>query len=341
MNILVIGGTLFIGRALVQALLKQGHEVTILHRNPKHTLGKQVRSLIADRNDANAVRDVLAGHRFDIVFDNVYDNTTAEQVIGTVRAVRSFDRYIFMSSVAAYGDGLDHREDDPLAPNRHPDRYVRNKAMTERALFRLHHKEKLPVVTLRPPYIYGPGNPYYREAFFWDRIRAGRPVIIPGDGTRLMQFVFIDDLVAACFAAMTVKNAVGQAFNVADARPVSQTRFVQMLGDAAGQKPHLVNVPRVTIERAGGNIYSDPMYFGQYLDLPPITMQVHRLRRILGVKPTPLSEGLRTTYAWYSKQKPGKLDIAFEDSLLSQVQAVASMNGVSAKRARAPRTTKV
>jgi 2'-hydroxyisoflavone reductase len=333
MNILVIGGTLFIGQALVQALLKQGHEVTILHRSSKNPFGKAVRSLIADRNDANATRDALAGHRFDIVFDNVYDNTNADQVMATVRACRTFERYIFMSSVAAYGDGLDHREDDPLAPNRHPDRYVRNKAMTERALFRAHHKERLPVVTLRPPFIYGPGNPYYREAFFWDRIRANRPVIIPGDGTRLMQFVYIDDLVAACIAAMTVKNAVGHAFNVADPRPVSQTRYVQMLGDAAGTKPQMINVPRVAIERAGGSMSADPMYFGQHLDLVPITMQVHRLRRILGVKPTQLAEGLRATYNWYAKQKPKKVDFTFEDSLLAQTP---SLNGTSAS-AKPPR----
>jgi 2'-hydroxyisoflavone reductase len=329
MNILVIGGTLFIGQALVQTLLKQGHDVTILHRNPKNNLnklpgGKDVRSLIADRNDAQAVKDTLAGHRFDIVFDNVYDNTTADSVLATLRACRTFDRYIFMSSVAAYGDGLDHREDDPLAPNRHPDRYVRNKAMTERALFRLHNKEKLPIVTLRPPFIYGPGNPYYREAFFWDRIRAERPIIVPGDGTRLMQFVYIDDLVAACLAAMTVKNAVGHAFNVADAKPVSQTRFVQILGDIAGKKPQLVNVPRVSIERAGGNAFGDPLYFGEYYDVSPITMQVHRLRRILGVKPTPLAEGLKATYQGYLKQKPRKQNFAFEDGLLTQVQTAAA-----------------
>ena len=47
--------------------------------------------------------------------------------------------------------------------------------MSERALFRLHQRIGLPVVTLRPPFVYGPGrgNTYYREAFFWDRLRAG------------------------------------------------------------------------------------------------------------------------------------------------------------------------
>ena len=57
-----------------------------------------------------------------------------------------------MSSVAAYGDGLNHHEGDALAPDNHPDAYVRNKAMSERALFRMHQRNGFPVVTLRPPY---------------------------------------------------------------------------------------------------------------------------------------------------------------------------------------------
>ena len=130
-----------------------------------------------------------------MVFDNVYDwerGTTAAQVEATALAMGDhLQRYVFMSSVAAYGDGLNHYEDDPLAPDNHPDAYVRNKAMSERALFRLHHKNGFPVVTFRPPFVYGPDNPFYREAFFWDRMRASRPIIIPGDGTRLMQFVYV------------------------------------------------------------------------------------------------------------------------------------------------------
>src|SRR5438045_2093851 len=84
-------------------------------------------------------------------------------------------------------DGLNHHDGDPLAPDDHLEPYVRNKAMSERTLFRMHQKTGLPVVTLRPPFIYGPGNPFYREAFFWDRLRDGRPIILPGDGHRLMQ----------------------------------------------------------------------------------------------------------------------------------------------------------
>src|ERR1035441_9105121 len=132
-KVLVIGGTLFIGRALVAELVKGGHEVWVLHRKPAHDLGKRVGSLVADRNDAEQMRRVLAGTRFDVVFDNVYDwerGTTAAQVEPTARACSgSLHRYIFMSSVAAYGDGLNHHEGDALAPDDHPHAHARNKGM--------------------------------------------------------------------------------------------------------------------------------------------------------------------------------------------------------------------
>src|SRR5579871_5224774 len=201
MKVLVIGGTSFIGRAIVQELLKAGHDVTLLHRKAKHDFPKRVQNLAADRNDPDQVRNAITGRRFEVIFDNVYDwerGTTAAQVEATVKACGDrLIRYVFMSSVAAYGDGLNHYEDDALAPDDHPYPYTRNKAMSERMLFRMHQRTGLPVVTFRPPFIYGPGNPFYREQFFWDRLRAGRPVVIPGDGHRLMQFVFVTDLVQA------------------------------------------------------------------------------------------------------------------------------------------------
>ena len=136
MKVLVIGGTLFIGRALVDELVKTGHEVTVLHRKPKHDFGRRVDNIQADRNDGAAMREALSTRRFDAVFDNVYDwerGTTPEQVEATVRACGDrLTRYIFLSSVAAYGDGLNHKESDPLAPDYHSIAYVRHKASTER-----------------------------------------------------------------------------------------------------------------------------------------------------------------------------------------------------------------
>lgn len=329
MRVLVIGGTLFTGKHLVAALQKEGHEVAVLHRGSEHDLGKKVLNLRADRNDGAQVKAALAGQKFDVVFDNAYDwerGTTAAHVEATVRALPDrVSRYIFMSSVAAYGDGLNHHEGDALAPDDHPDRYIRNKAMSERLLFRMHHRHGIPVVTLRPPYIYGPWNPLYREAFFWDRLRDKRPIILPGDGRRLMQFVFVKDLVGAMLKVMTEPNAVGHAFNIANSRPLTQAEVLDALSAAAGKETMVVRIPRERIHRAGGHPMGPQLYFGMYFDMPPITTVISKAQRVLKFKPTAFPEGLKETYRWYVRHhsRPEQ-DYTFENSLLQFAQAAAS-----------------
>lgn len=328
MRVLVIGGTLFIGKLLVKRLLEADHEVTLLHRKAEHPFGRRVRNALADRNDAAAVRNALAGQRFDAVYDIAYDwerGTTAPQVEATARSIPGdIARYIFMSSVGAYGEGLNHAEDDPLAPDTHPNGYVRNKAGSERALFRLYHESGFPAVTLRPPFVYGPENPFYREAFFWDRIRLDRPVIVPGSGDRLMQFVYVNDLVEACLAVLANPAAPGRAFNVANETPLTQVAAVHEFAKTLGKQASIVHVPREIILRNGGNLSSDPLYFGQYFDLPPITEVVEDVKRELNLTLTPFVVGLQEAFQWYAERGPRRnLDFSFEDQLIRQANELA------------------
>lgn len=318
---LVIGGTLFIGRALVERLLARGEDVVVMHRGTQNPFGDRVGEIRCDRNDVAAVRSALAGTRFDVVYDNVYDwerGTTAEQVSASALAAGdSLQRYVFMSSIGAYGTGRELDEYDPLAPTDDPQDYSRNKANSERALFALHRERGLPATTLRPAFIYGPNNPFYREAFFWDRILADRPVIIPGDGLRPMQWVHVDDVVRAALRAADEDSATGHAFNLANYPPVTQVEFVRALGRAAGREVTLAHVPRARIEGAGGGVFAPPFYFGLYLDIPPITVRTERVRTELGVELTPLDEGLRQTFLWYERQDRPRPDFAWEDGLLA------------------------
>jgi 2'-hydroxyisoflavone reductase len=328
-RILVIGGTQFIGRLLVDELLRAGHELHILHRKTRSPFGKQVHNLIADRNDAASIKQAIGDTRFDVVFDNAYDwehGTSAAQVEATAQL---FDgrvaRYIFMSSVAAYGDGLNHHEGDALAPDDHPNLYARNKAMSERVLFRMQHRSGFPIVTLRPPFVYGPGNPFYREAFFWDRMRLDKPIILPSEGHRLMQFVYVNDLVELAIKVMEPKNVVGHSFNTANPRAITQHELIHELARAAGLKePTLVSIPRQLIVRTGGQVTGDfsRLYFGSYYDLPAITQIVTKAQRMLGFKPTEFATGLRATYRAYLKKRSyAKPDFTFADQLVSRFNA--------------------
>ncbi len=319
-RVLVIGGTLFIGRALVDQLLERGDEVVIMHRGNGTPFGERVTELRCDRNDVAAVRSALRDTSFDVVYDNVYDwerGTTAEQVTAAaVAASAKLRRYVFTSTVAAYPEGGPYDEQAALVPSDHPNVYGAQKADSERALFDLHRRQGLPVTTLRPAFIYGPNNPFPREAFFWDRLRAGRPIIIPEDGARTMQWVHVKDVASAAVLASTRDVAVGHAYNLASYPPITQIDFVQLLARIAGREAHLVHIPREQIQRAGGALFAPPFYFGVYLDIPPITVRSDRARSELGLELTPLEDGLRETYQWYQQQQLPHPDFSWEDRLL-------------------------
>jgi len=178
---------------------------------------------------------------------------------------------------------------------------VRNKASSERALFRMYHESRFPLVTIRPPFVYGPDNPFYREQYFWDRLKHDQPIIIPGDGNRLMQFVYVNDLVEACFAALEKHTAPGRAFNVADEKALTQVDVVNELAKAMGKQAQIVRVPREILMRNGGNAFAPPYYFGQYLDVAPITMAVGRVKRCWHVNLDAVRDGAE-----------GNLQVVFE-----------------------------
>jgi 2'-hydroxyisoflavone reductase len=321
---LVIGGTQFMGRAMVERLLQRRDDVVIMHRGRGTPFGDRVSEIGCDRNDVSAVRRALEGERFELVFDNVYDwerGTTGEQVATAALAAFAgggLRRYVFMSSVAAYGTGTttDHDERDELTSSDDPVRYNAQKADSERALFELHRTQGVPVTTLRPAFVYGPGNPYPREAFFWERILAGRPVIVPDDGSRRMQWAYSVDVARVALAAAGSDRAIGSAYNIAIYPPISQREFVETLARVAGKEAKLAFVPREEILAAGGSLTTEPLYFGAYLDLPPIPMRVERVRQELGLELTPLEQGLRETFDWYMRQSHPAPDFSWEDRLV-------------------------
>jgi nucleoside-diphosphate-sugar epimerase len=222
-----------------------------------------------------------------------------------------------MSSIAAYGPGVDHREDEPLVADDYPSPYAGHKASSERALFRMHEESRFPVTTFRPPFVHGPRQPFYREQFFWDRLLDGRPIILPDGGHSPMQWVYVEDLAEACARAIEVPEAAGEAFNIAHTEKTSQRTFIEALGRTVGVEPRFVDVPREKIHDAGGDIFKGNLYFGEYLDLPPHTTIVEKAPRILGVTPTPLERALASGFAWHRTQPRRPVDYAFEDRLLA------------------------
>ena len=81
------------------------------------------------------------------------------------------------------------------------------------------------------------------------------------------------------------------------------------------------------IAREGGNAFTQPLYFGEYYDVPPITMVIGRVKRVFGMTLTPFAEGLKETYKWYLRHNERKPNFKLDDLLIRQVREPARLSG--------------
>jgi nucleoside-diphosphate-sugar epimerase len=247
-TLLVLGGTRFVGRALVEAALATGHRVTLFNR------GRTNPSLFPDveqlRGDRTCDLSALAGWRWDVVVDVAAYHPTDVRL--SIEALRdSVDRYVFVSSVSAYADQnvaqdetseLEHLEDEA---DRSPESYGARKAACE-SVVREAFGERATIV--RPGLIVGPGDSTDRFSYWPRRVARGGTVLAPGSPGDPLQWIDVRDL--ADFLLGLVTDRRGGTFNVTG----NEVRFADLLASCirvTGAEPELVWVPTGDLLAAG------------------------------------------------------------------------------------------
>lgn len=211
MKILILGGKRFLGRALVEAILKAGHTPTLFNRgltNPD--LFPKVKNLIGDRDgDLNA----LKRRRWDAVID------TSGFVPRVVKQTAKFfsgkcESYTFISSISVYRDfnTPDITEDYPLAHLEDPtdedykgDSYGPLKALCE---YEIQQDFDGKVLVIRPGLIVGPNDPTDRFTYWPWRVSLGGKVLAPAPPSSNLQFIDVRDL-AAFILKLVIKKSEG------------------------------------------------------------------------------------------------------------------------------------
>lgn len=214
MRLLVIGGTRFVGRHLVEAALAAGHNVTLVHRSATD-LFPSARHVLADRNgDLSA----LADGEWDATVDMCAYLPAQVRSLAAALGGRG-GHHVLVSSVSAYGDlqGPGADEDGPLLPAAGGDvdaiteaTYGPLKVACERAAAEV-HGDRLAVV--RPTYIVGPNDPTGRYPWWVRRMARGGQVLAPGPQDAPMQVVDVRDL--ADFQLGLATGEVAGVFNAA------------------------------------------------------------------------------------------------------------------------------
>ena len=235
MRILIMGGTRFIGVSLTKILVAQGHEVVLFNRGNKPAPVKGIEEIHGDRKNPVELKEKLQGQKFDAVFDN-----NGRELSDTKPLVEIFkgelQHFIYVSSAGVYlpSTQMPHREGDAVDPqSRHKGKYE-----TEQYLA----SEKIPFTSIRPTYIYGPGNYNDLEAWFFDRLSRDLPILIPSAGLYFTQFGHVEDLAMAMSAVLGNQKAIAQIYNISGDRYVTFTGLAKICAEAMGKDPDTVEI---------------------------------------------------------------------------------------------------
>lgn len=301
MRLLILGGTVFVGRHLVEVALARGHTVTLFNRGQHNPdLFPTVEKIRGDRNGG---LDPLAGRQWDAVIDTCGYVPRVVQASATQLAAQ-VAHYTFISTISVYPDysraGIDESEAvgtlaDPTVEEVTGETYGPLKALCEEAA-----EAAMPgrVLTIRPGLIVGPNDPTDRFTYWPVRVAKGGAVLAPGDPAQQVQFIDVRDL-AEWTVRLVEANVTGIYNATGPASPLTIQTLLAECNAVAGETATFTWVSEPFLVEQG---------VGAFVEMPlwvPAAMagleQVNCAKAIAaGLTFRPLATTLRDTLAWHA-----------------------------------------
>ena len=320
-SVLFIGGTGRISTSCVREAVRQDMDVTVLNRGRtgERTLPPEAALVTGDVNDPQSVREALGGRTFDAVVNWV--NFTPEQV---KRDIDLFGgrtgQYLFISSASAYQTPPAYLPVTESTPLRNPFwQYSRDKIACEDLLVKAHRDDDFPATIIRPSHTYDETMlPFDGGWTVVDRMRAGKPIVVHGDGTSLWTITHARDFAVGFTGLLGKTAAIGEAFHITGDEAPTWNQIYGHVAEAAGvADPNLVHVPSDAIAAAdpnwGAGLLGDKAH-SMVFD----NAKVKRLVPEFGLDTTPYRIGAREVIAWYDAHPDHQVVNAEADKLMDK-----------------------
>lgn len=293
MNILILGGTYFIGRAIVEKLLEKGSNLSILNRG---TVKSKAKVIKVDRRDSVAMYDALRNKSFDVVIDvSCYSKNDVEIFLNSIN--NNIGHYIFCSSIAVCKQPPKYwpiKEDHEKCSSEEDNEYGYNKLVAEEFLFERGSKIGFDVSVIRPTYVYGPEDYNRRVDYIFEKIENNSPVVVRGNGNNIIQLGYVEDLAEAFIAIIDNDKSHNEAFNVSGNELVTVRQFVEQVAFSLGKEAKIVCLDMKAISSE------------EISSLPEVNRfaDAGKAKKILGIFPKfSLEDGIKKTAHWWLEKR--------------------------------------
>ncbi|BDI24076.1 NAD-dependent epimerase/dehydratase family protein [Herbiconiux sp. L3-i23] len=249
-RVLFIGGKGIISTAAGRLAVERGMDLTLLNRGKDTTraVADGVKQIIGDATDPDSMRAAIGSDEYDVVVN--FHSFTPQQAAADVELFSGrVGHYVYISSASAYQKPVEHLPITESTPLRNPYwQYSRDKIASEEVLTAAYRESAFPVTVVRPSHTYDRTSiPIVGHWTAVDRIRRGKPVIVPGDGTSLWTLTHTDDFARAFVGLLGETRAVGEAVHITSDEALTWNQITTLVARAAGREPELVHIASESI----------------------------------------------------------------------------------------------
>jgi nucleoside-diphosphate-sugar epimerase len=319
MKVLFIGGTGIISTAVTRLAAERGIDLTLLNRGQRSAdIPANVYTITADIADESAVSTALANRTWDSVVDWIA--FTPNQIERDIRLFRDRTRqFVFISSASAYQRPVGNYLITESTPLVNPYwQYSRDKIACEDLLMQAYRDHGFPITIVRPSLTYGDTqivlavNSWQKSYTALARIRRGKKVIVPGDGSSLWVITHNSDFAQGFVGLLGHQQAIGHAFHITSDEVLTWDQIYRITAEAAG-------IDSAKFESQIVHIASDFLSACHPDELGSLTGDksssvVFDNTKIKRFVPTytakvPFAEGIRRTIAWFDANPAARQQI--------------------------------
>ena len=317
MRILILGGSGFIGSNLADRLAKDGHEITLLDKNPPHQKAKNIRYVHGDITEKITMKKAFKN--IDVVYhlasllakkglpDAEYWKVNFEGTknIFELSLSSKIKQLVYVSSAGIIKSTKNRplKEGDPFEPD---NAYKQTKIACEK--FLTSKSDKLNITICRPESAYGPRD--MGTVGLVKMIKNGR-FIMPTSGKNLINPTYVSDIVQGFELVLMNEKAWGKTFIFAGKEIVTSRKFMEIMAELVDRKVSNLYIPEIISQAAATSLD----FLGKHFKFtPPFSrldlefFQMNRFfdtslaRKDLGYKPgVGLKKGMKRTVEWYAE----------------------------------------